>query len=377
MIALAAVGDATDPATWSGIPWHCLEAGAALGVLGRGLALDTTASAWRRRRVAWNLSQLATGRKRGGYQYSGAFLDRLFGQDPPRPGETVVNMFQLYPERLFARHDGALWFYIDQTLSQLFEDYGVGARIDPRVAADALRRERAQYHAAAGVIGQSAFAANDVVARYGVPPERVHVALAGANISRTALAAFEARGRPSRTGPLRLVFVGKDWQRKGLDRLIKGLAAARAAGAEATLLTIGVDPATLPERLRADGVEFAGFVDKRREPDRFVDLVAGCDVGCLLSRAEAGGISLREFHRLGLVTIAPAVGGAPEYVLPGASHLVGPDADAAAIGALVHRLATEPGLLEAERATAWAARRAASWDAAVTALGVILTGSER
>ncbi|ORE92169.1 group 1 glycosyl transferase [Stappia sp. 22II-S9-Z10] len=375
--ALAVVGDATDPATFGGTPWHILEAGRAAGVVGRGLALATTAPAWRRRRLAFSAWRLATRLERGGFQYSDGFLSRLFAQDPPRPDETVINLFQLYPQRLAATHRAPLWFYIDQTLTQLFAGYDTCSGVGPRIAADAIARERAQYHAAAGVIVRSAYAARSVVEDYGVPDRRVHVVHGAANITREALAALDGSDPPPRApGPLRLVFVGKEWQRKGLDRLIRGLAVARADGAAADLTVVGVDPTRLPPALAATpGVTFAGFVDKRADPGRFVRLLASADVGCLLSRAEAGGLSLREFASVGLPVIAPDVGGSPEYALPGASTLVAPGAPDAAIGAAIHRLATAPDVLAAQRRIAWARRHEAAWDGPLKRIGAIIAGT--
>jgi len=375
-VLLAVVGDANDPATFSGTAFHCLEAGRALGVIDAGLPLGTRTSAWRRRRVAWNVARLLTHLEKGGYQYSETFLERLWRPVRLLPGDILVNMFQLYPSRLFARHLGPRWFFIDQTLNQMFTDYGIGEMVGPRIAQDALAREREQYRAAEGVVAQSEWAARDLRETYGIRAGMVHVAVPGANLNRDGLAAWEAdqASVPNRAGrPLRLCFVGKDWRRKGLDRLLRALAGARAAGAEVEAVVIGVERATLPPDLaRMAGVEWAGFIDKRRDLFRFLDTVAACDVGCLLSRAEAGGMALREFCRLGLPTLAPAVGGAPEYVHRPAAELVPPDAPDDAIAAILRRLAGDRGELERRRRLAREARHLASWDAAVNTLGRLL-----
>lgn len=373
-VLLAAVGDANAECTWSGTPHHIVMHGRALGVVDAGLALETTAPDWRRRRFVWNAVRLMTHLEHGGYQFSESFVERLWRSVALRPDDTLINVFPLYPSRLFARHSGQKWFFIDQTLNQAFDFYALP--VGPRMAADAMARERAQFRAAAGVIAQSAWAARDVVETYGVPPEKVHIAIAGANIDRGVLAAWET-GRTfeerSAERPLRLVFVGKEWRRKGLDRLLRALALARTEGAAVELVVIGVDPAFLPDELaRTDGVVWAGFIDKRRELPRFLNTVADCDVGCLLSCAEAGGISLREFVRLGLATLAPAVGGAPEYVVEGASDLVGADASDAEIATIVTRLAGDRDDLSLRRRIAWERRHEASWDVPVRAIGRLI-----
>lgn len=377
---LAALGDVTDPATFSGTPYHCLEAGRAAGVFAGGLPLSAAGPAWRLRRGAWNLAAFLAGGGCGGFQYSDAFLDRLWRRADLGGGDCVrlLNFFQLFPERSPHPPDVRRWFYIDQTLQQLFASYTLAQPVPAVRQADAIRRESAQYLAAEGVVCQSAWAAASVLGDYGVPRERVHVVLPGANFPAAALARWEATApvRPPRRregDPLRLVFVGKDWRRKGLDRLLRAVRIARGQGASIRLLVIGVERAALPARLaRTASVRWLGVVDKTADPDRFIELLAGADVGCLLSRAEAGGISLREFVRLGLPTIAPDVGGAPEYVVPAATTLIPPDAPDAAIAGRLVELAFDHDYLERQRQAARAGRHTAGWNRSVARLGNVL-----
>jgi glycosyltransferase involved in cell wall biosynthesis len=273
----------------------------------------------------------------------------------------------------------ARWFYIDQTLEQLFEYYDFV--VSKSVRRDAIAREQAQYAAADGIICHSVWTATSVRNAYGIEDNKIQVVKCGANLDLAALNVWENATRDrsrQREGPLRAVFVGKEWKRKGLDRLIRAMRIARGRGAAVTLLVLGLDPMVLPADLaRTPGVTSGGFVDKRNDPGRFIELLSGCDVGCLLSRAEAGGVSLREFCRLGLPTIAPDTGGSPEFVVPDATHLVSPEAPDEAIADILFALATNPDLLERQREAAWAARRDAGWDRAVTRLAQVLNESGR
>jgi glycosyltransferase involved in cell wall biosynthesis len=381
-VLLASVGDAGDPATFSGTPYHCLQAGLETGAVDSGLALETGGTVWRCQRLIWNLFRLTTTGQYGGYQWSEPFLERLWRQVKIPPGSIVVNFFQLFSTTIAADPQYRRWFYIDQTLHQLFTYYGFGSIVPKAVVDDAIARERDQYHAADGVICHTNWAARDVVISYGVPAERVHVVHCGANLDLRALCAWENSQhlksgvnraiQPNR--PLRLVFVGKEWSRKGLDRLLRALNLARTAGSSAELLVIGVNRADLPRNLAAaPGVHWAGFIDKRREPRKFIDMVGACDVGSLLSRAEAGGMSIREFVRLGLPTIVPLTGGSPEFAVEGASHLFAPDASDGEIAEIIVRLATDADLLAKERAIAWAARKSAGWEHAVRQISQIIS----
>ena len=113
------------------------------------------------------------------------------------------------------------------------------------------------------------------------------------------------------------------------------------------------------------GVEWFGFLDKRTEARRFIHAVADNDLGCLLSRVEAGGMVLREFHALGLPVIGPAVGGSPEHMFSDASIHVTPEISDDAIAEILLRLYKDRSILARMREHAWNRRHEALWDATV------------
>lgn len=374
---LAAVGDVNDVSVWSGTPYHLLQAAHAAGVLDRGLALEPIERGRQVRRYAWNLASVLRGRGKGGYQFSEPCLARLWQpQQAALAGARVLNCFQLYPRTVLDDPGIESWYYIDQTMPHYLEGYGLAADISAATRGDILRREREGYAKATGIVCHSRWAADCVIAEAGIAPEKVHVVVPGANLDPDDYAAWAAQHRPrvpAADEPLKLVFVGKAPLRKGLDRLIRALVLARRAGADCTLRVIGCGPEALPPALRAaEGVEWRGFIHKRRDARAYLDAVADCDVGCLLSRAEAGGMCLREFHALGLAVIAPDVGGSPDHALADAAHLVGPAASDADIAALLQRLAADRGEVARLRERSWAARHDVLWPAAVARLAAIL-----
>lgn len=373
---LAAVGDVNDVGVWSGTPYHLLQAARAAGVIDRGLALEPVVRGRQLRRYAWNLASVLRGRGKGGYQFSEPCLARLWQpQQTALAGARVLNCFQLTPRTVLDDPRIESWFYIDQTMPHYLEGYGLAADISAATRRDILRREREGYARAAGIVCHSRWAADCVIAEAGIAPEKVHVVVPGANLDPGDYTAWARQHRPraAAEGPLKLVFVGKAPLRKGLDRLIRALMLARRAGADCRLRVIGCGPEALPAELRAaEGVEWRGFIHKRRDARAYLDAVADCDVGCLLSRAEAGGMCLREFHALGLAVIAPDVGGSPDHALAEAAHLVKPEASDAEIAALLQRLAADRAEVAALRARSWAARESVLWPAAVAQLARIL-----
>lgn len=366
---VAAIGSVNDPLPWSGIPFHLLQAGKEAGLLDRGLDLESWVPALRTSRWWWNTSSVLSGGGSGGFQYSESFLDRLWAQARPRAGTALVNCFQLLPEHVVNDPQIDSWFFIDQTLTQLFDYYEERSVIGHRIATEAISREASGYAAARGVIVTSRWAKEDVVNNYGIDPAKVHVVIPGPSLDLERLDRLTPPGpRPPVTeaDPLRLVLVGKEWRRKGLDRLLRAIGIARSRGAPVTLRVIGCSPTSLPGDLRpVAGVEWAGFVSKKTDEDRFITLVRDCDVGCLLSRSEAGGIALREYHSLGLAVIGPDTGGSPEHMVEGASIAVAPDAPDEVIADKLVVLACEPGVLGSMKAVSWAERRRAGWRAAM------------
>lgn len=373
---LAAVGDANDIRTWSGIPYHLLQEARRQGVMDGGLPLTADGRQWQARRYAWNLMSLLLGRGRGGFQYSEMFLERLWADQRGQFGGCrVVNCFQLYPPSLIADESVELWFHLDQTLLQLFDTYGVREQIGRRIAADAIERERLGYERAAGVLMHSQWAADSVIRDYGISPEKVSVVVPGANLDPAVYGAWVA-ARPvmshSSTSALKLVFVGKEPQRKGLDRLLRAMALARSRGANCSLRVIGCPRDALQADLQAiGGVEWVGFIDKRHDGQRYLNAVAECDVGCLLSRAEAGGIGLREFHALGLAVIGPDVGGSPDHALQEAAVLIKPEASDEFIADVIIGLDHDRVRVARMKAVSWARRAEVLWAATVARMAVL------
>ena len=379
---IAALGDANDIRSWSGTPFHELQEGRRQGVIDAGVPLSVTGLMWSARRAVWNLCRYLHSREHGGYQYSTEFLERLWAPVQKQvSGSRVINCFQLYPPSVIADASIECWFHIDQTLLQLFDEYGVRRVIGSQIAAEALERERVGYAGAAGVLTHSHWAAESVMRDYGIAPEKVAVVVPGANLDPTIHAHWADGRQPvavSRDRPLRLVFVGKDPQRKGLDRLLRALVLARADGANCTLRVIGCNRDDLPPELRSiAGVEWVGFIDKSQNAIAYMNAVAACDVGCLLSRAEAGGIGLREYHALGLAVIGPDVGGSPDHVLPMASRLIAPAASDEDIAAAFMALDRNRQSVSEMRAISWARRRDVMWEASIETLAATLNQNRR
>ena len=200
---------------------------------------------------------------------------------------------------------------------------------NPQPPTDADRAEdeshgRALRNAGACIFA-SAWAAESAVEHYGVDPSRVYVVPFGANIQR-GLSSHDIEQRTLQ-GPLRLLFIGKDWQRKGGPIAVEAVEQLNQRGIEAVLHVVGSEPGgTLP-----DSVKVEGFLSKRKrgERARLHSLLRDSHLFILPTRAECFGVAYTEAAAYGLPALATRTGGVPSVVLDQQTgRLLNPDAPA-------------------------------------------------
>jgi glycosyltransferase involved in cell wall biosynthesis len=222
----------------------------------------------------------------------------------------------------------------------------------PADRADALERsERAALAAAHAVVVTSPATGETLVARFGVPPDRLTVAVPG-----TDRAPF-ARGSG---GPeTRLLAVGTLIPRKGHLDLVEALARisalpwrldlvgdATADPAHATLLAGRIEALGLTSR-----ITLIGPLD-RPSLERFYD---AADLFVLASHYEGYGMAYAEAMAHGLAVVGTTGGAIPGTV--GAAGDLVPPGDVAALAAVLARLISDP---EHRAGRAAASRRAAA-----------------
>jgi glycosyltransferase involved in cell wall biosynthesis len=159
------------------------------------------------------------------------------------------------------------------------------------------------------------------------------------------------------------LFVGGDWDRKGLAIAIRGLKAARDSGIDLPLWVVGEGDRArfqhLAERLGVGSC--VHFFGRRPDTERFYQ---AADLLLFPSYYEAFSLAALEAAATGLPVVITAVNGAAELVGDGeAGVVVEPTPEA--IGAVLARLAADPGLRQ--RLGAEARRRASlyTWERSV------------
>jgi glycosyltransferase involved in cell wall biosynthesis len=178
----------------------------------------------------------------------------------------------------------------------------------------------------------------------GVDSARIHVVPSGVEAERFtpqvgARAASRARYAVAADACL-LVVVGALEARKGHDVLLAALATLANPRVQSLCAGEGTARGALEARRAALGltgtVRFLGRVDD------VPGLLAAADVAVMPSRQEGLGVAALEAMAAGLPVIASQVGGLPEAIQDGATGLLVPPGDAAALAAAIARLAADP-----------------------------------
>ena len=183
-------------------------------------------------------------------------------------------------------------------------------------------------------------AGQELVERLAVPGSRVFNLYPGLSSDFPLL----ELPRAARSGPLRCVTVARLSPEKGLDDLLRAVAAARAGGTDVRVTIAGDGPdrdalGTLAGELGLNGeVRFAGFVPHGPE---LVGVLDAADVFVLPSRSEGLPHSIVEAMARGLPIIGSEIGGIPE-LLAGGGGVVVPPGDPDALAQALVALAVDP-----------------------------------
>lgn len=198
-----------------------------------------------------------------------------------------------------------------------------------------LKRERAIYQNASAVFTRSENVTRDVIERYGADPERVVCVYAGAN-TEDGLA--NARSLPERNPDDKIIlFVGKDWERKGGPDLVKAFEIVAARHKQAKLVLIGCQPEGLPEH---DGIEVLG----RLPNEKLAEHYARANVFCMPTLREPFGIVFIEAMSFGLPLVGADIGAIPDFIIPGRNGYLVPPGDPPRIADALLKLLDNPEL---------------------------------
>jgi glycosyltransferase involved in cell wall biosynthesis len=221
------------------------------------------------------------------------------------------------------------------------------------------RREARVYRNASAILTISDYLRRSFIEQFGVPEQRVYTVGAGPNLD---LARVPAPRTTPREGTPTILFVGKQFERKGGQFLLEAFRIVRKRCPDARLIIIG--PPTAPSL--EPGVEWFGNLNKNipEEWARMAAAYGSADLLCLPSLFEPFGIVILEAMFFGLPCVGTAAWSIPEMIADGETGYTVPRGDAQVLGERLTELLLNPelahrmglaGRQRAERQFSWMA----------------------
>jgi glycosyltransferase involved in cell wall biosynthesis len=279
------------------------------------------------------LSELASGAAlvpslRKYYRGVGDHMDQRL-RERLRPGDVLLSQNHLYP------YTGGSWpvyYYLDTSLVDFYFHDTFGTVSDRHQLSGVPELyeelERTSLIGCRGVFCFSSAAKRDLRNRYDLPASALSVVGAGVNFD-----SFPPPPPPREGMPLRLLFVGIDFVRKGGQVLLD---AVERLGETRAILTV----VTRDKPALNGNVTFLPPCNK----GELAMLYRSADVFVFPTRFEPFGIVLCEAMSFGLPVVATRVFAVPEILgRRNATLLVAPD-DPVSLAAAIDRLLTEPQL---------------------------------
>ena len=171
------------------------------------------------------------------------------------------------------------------------------------------------------LIYASQWAARSAVEHYGASPDKIKVIPFGANMDDVPVR--ESLGEGSSDARLRLLFVGRDWERKGGQIAFDTLLALHRRGIDAELTVIGCTPGS---DFVNPSLHVIPNLDKNLPGQRadLAEFYRQSDIFLLPTRAECSGVVFCEAGAFGLPVVTTRTGGVPTVVTEGESGFLLP-----------------------------------------------------
>jgi glycosyltransferase involved in cell wall biosynthesis len=200
-------------------------------------------------------------------------------------------------------------YFIDAPAVGLLEVGGYMDRWAKRSIHSMIELDKKAVLNAEAVFFYSEWAADLAVHHYKADPRNIYVIAPGANLD--GVLATHANVRKEKTAQCELLFLGRDWNRKGGGLAYETLLELRKLEIPATLTVCG--PVELPDELSSDkDVKFLGLVDKD-DPAGYQLLTrtfSKTDYLILPTRSDISPGAIREACAFGVPSISTDVGGA-------------------------------------------------------------------
>ena len=205
------------------------------------------------------------------------------------------------------------------------------ARNSALVEAVKLRINQSVFRGAAHLVTWCRWAADSLVADYGVPAEKISVIHPGVDVGL-----FRPSDRDARHERVRVLFVGGDFERKGGSDLME---AVRTMQTPVELDLVTASPVNPPP-----GIVCRIHRNLAPQSSEIVRLYRDADIFVLPSRGDCFPQAVAEGLASGLPVVATRVGAIPEMVRDGVTGFLVPRRDSRALGIALEKLAASADL---------------------------------
>lgn len=329
-VGLVSVLDPESMDTWSGTPWHMIQ-----GFREAGVDVVPIGPLRLAARVPFKAVEIARNRiyKKSVYigdrePYLLSSFARQINRAVDRAGhlDLLLSPGSIAFSQLETSVPTVIW--ADATIGLMLDYYDQFSRLSPRTVRNAECMEGQALRRAGLFVGSSEWARAGAVKEYGLAEEKTAAVMYGANLAGRDVGPPPQRRLPDR-GERRLLLVGGDWGRKGVQTAIDTVRLMRDAGVDATLDVVGCLPPD--DEVIPPFVALHGFIDKQvpEQAARLEELFRRAHLFILPSKAECCAVVLCEAAAYGLPVVASATGGMQSAVDPG-----------------VHGFIVEPGCAE-------------------------------
>lgn len=205
-------------------------------------------------------------------------------------------------------------FWTDATFAGMMNFYDTFSNLNRETIRNGHRQEQRALNNCSLAIYSSEWAAKSAIDHYEVDPSKVKIVPFGANLecNRTLEEILALVDEKMDFDPIRLLFIGKDWQRKGGPKALEVVKLLSHRGLHAQLHIAGcIPPIALPAFVKVHGFISKQTIEGRTQLD---DLFTKSHFFLLPSEAEAFGIVFAEASSFGLPSLASDVGGIPSAV---------------------------------------------------------------
>lgn len=219
----------------------------------------------------------------------------------------------LSPEYLalpYLKRDRKIVLYTDATFRNLKDFYPFYSNLTWESVASAEKLQRKAFKNADMLVNASEWSMRSMIDDYGVPEDKVAMIEYGANLDRVPdLGQVETSVSSRDTRICHLLFMGKNWKRKGGATAVEVAAAMNATGYETVLHVVGA-----PESVTGPLPSFVrnhGYINKNEPEGRRLleELLLSSHFLISPTSAECFGIAYAEANAYGLPVLSTNVGG--------------------------------------------------------------------